>query len=493
MTDHKELAVLIPKKGIKIDFNLALADQLEEGQDLSEWGMFYLHKKRVFLNLADDILSFLNYLLNEDTEFAVNYLVCDHFLSSEINKDTPSEFIRKQLMCLFTDNVKTLISDFVEERYEGDLDEKSKTSNRNEELQFTDAHSKSLIKSSIAMKITAPLIVHSIFQTGQTSNEGLFVECFLELIDLFSEGVDIKNKIFKMAESRVRTTQYSDRAMWSYLENKSIDVTIITSTFFRKLIVDLIPKLKYETNAVSFLHAALKNQLNFTFYKKFPLSYRPINPLSALDDDDTSPFDKFSNVEHINESLVIINKLTINQVIDKLEKQFGEIEEDVLQEYAVNLSPHYIQENLTFMYISSKYMVGQYRELYSLNRLQYTKLVIYMNLEMRRNNLLNIAEFILAIPIASKKKRQSPTKVFVNGLLNSKPYQSLINRRFTFAQNLFVTSGMFVDTVGTMTKNTFSTYDNYYRDDKPKVDGDIEFRPENDTVARELITFINLL
>jgi len=184
-------------------------------QDISFLNMFYINKKMTDCNIMDAIISSNNSILeyDNDNEFMYNYLTVKYKIDKGVYDD--ESFIKNLYETIITKNFVKTVDEYVEKNYQFDLDSKQ-IEKYNEGLQFTDKHSKILLKISVAMKFIIPLILHYIHFNPSTQEDlgEYLLMAFDPLFDIFSPNVDIINKLYESVYSRVIVTRYSDRTFW---------------------------------------------------------------------------------------------------------------------------------------------------------------------------------------------------------------------------------------------------------------------------------------
>jgi hypothetical protein len=133
-------------------------------------------------------------------------------------------------------------------------------------------------------------------------------------------------------ESRVIKTKFSDKVIWSYLINEGVNIANFTSKQFRNILA-IFPKIILQTNnregdkiffsTIGFLHVIIEKQLNYQFFKKFNIAYRPIDVSLGS----SSVFEKENSRVATNELVKTIQSFAIKKEIDDLKK-------DILNTYS---------------------------------------------------------------------------------------------------------------------------------------------------------------
>jgi len=228
------------------------------------------------------------------------------------------------------------------------------------------------------------------------------------------EGFDLFNKFYKLTESRLRSTQYSDTVMWTFLENLSIDINTKIKEINRVAIIEIIPKFEYNRNIVSLLHAFINNQIRFLFTSNFPINFKPVYSKSSGDDEE---------LEDIH------GKVPVNR----------------------------IQTNLVFLF-AQKFSSANYESLYVCNKTEYMKLLILTERFFLFSNLPNLAKIIMSKPLPVKR-RVSLSKRFVRDLSTSKTFIRLVSSKYNNLSQKILESGLIPQLITNLSKSEFEYKD----------------------------------
>lgn len=485
-----EIIVTCQEKALHFNFT----DVFGGGQDLESLSNFSLSRKRNFCNIKELLAEVIQHVMSRSVTTGASFLKI-HYEMAQDEHDFQEDELTREILAIFTPEVKKIISDHVEEVYSADLDTTSKTTSaKNVELQFTDAHAKAIIKASMAMKLVIPLITNFMNFKSYRKVEELFLNCFLPILEMFGEdGMQLHNKLFKLVESRVRATQYSDTVIWSYLENIATDMTTLVNQLTRKIVLDIIPKLEHERNMISFLHTAVKNQIRYAFTQKFPISYKPITPNSE-ENEESNPFDRLEAQFQHDEGIGIITELNITNIIERYEEKVGVITQEELDYYNEHVSINNVQTNLLFLYFAR--VAGRYDRLNAANKLQYMKLLILMVKSLRRADFPLIAQYMIATPMGENpKRRQVPTKRFIVNFIESKDHRDLHEGHYSAISQRFADSKILLRLITSLARTVFKPIHPY----EATLEGvDPEELPETmdpqvEAIGAEILRFINMI
>lgn len=189
------------------------------------------------------------------------------------------------------------IIEVVEENYDIDIEatEKGTEAPKTSVLQFTNVYAKRIISCGVLARLTFPLLC-SYYSHHQLKQDGnLFMDAMHEIFNIFNfddEGnaLDLATKIQKFVQVQVDNTMYSDRVIWNYLKNQSVDNLTLARDICRDLFTNITPKLEHNRSIVAFFHVVIKHKIEYQFTAKFKVAYKPVKQLSG--DDEISPFIK---------------------------------------------------------------------------------------------------------------------------------------------------------------------------------------------------------
>lgn len=456
-------------------------------KDVAFLDKFHINKKRTYCNIMDIIIQSNNDILKYDknNEFLFNYLAVKFKIDKGVYTD--ETFIKELYKTVITKEFIQAVEHYVEKNYQFDLDSKQ-MAKFNEGLQFTDNHSKILLKISVGMKFVIPLILHYIYfnpSTQEDLGEYLLLS-FDPLFDIFSPNVDIINKLYESVYSRVIVTRYSDRTFWYYCEVMGYSIEQLTNNLVKKLIVDIIPKYEFEKNVISLNHVFINNNIEYTFRYNFPLNFKPLN-LTESENNGLTDFDKLAiNTARINEAEIIINKVNIKMTINYLLKKYDiKISKDEIKYYIKDFSLNRLQKNMMFLFFS-KYF-GSAISLYNCNVKQYVTLLIMMKKILEKNNFSYLQKILTGkIEVVNEKK--SLNKKNLLKIIESDKYRVIIENKFPNTIFNIMDSNIITKLVATILNNKFTSHDF----DETSKDGE-EIKVNSDVVSEEVLRFIEMV
>ena len=385
------------------------------------------------------------------------------------NEITPDEeaAIEKYAISLadqFTSNrqLVPLIRSWIDVQYSIDMDSQSaKSENKNEELQFLDSHAKSILCSTAMIRMVIPIIGTFAYYNSEKkiNQDAIFNIVFTRIIELFQVDALIINKLTKLVESRVKTSIYSNKVMWTYLENMGVTPESTITNIRRSLICEIIPKLEYDKSVISMFAAVIKRQLEFLFTENFKIQFKPI----AINHNDTKeePID-FIKIYSKDEGITTLMELdvqdSVNMVLHKINKNphndadFVPITISQLDEVFYG-SPYFpINEYQKFIVfnIMSSFSGIPYRAFYHMTRQLYARAIILSYHILIRNSMPTLAKLLISVPVVPKRKRLN--KQLLGNIHGCGIYNAIIDKNFSTVgerirnQSVIINKIMSVDT-----------------------------------------------
>lgn len=456
-------------------------------KDIAFLSKFHLNKKRTYCNVMDIIIQSNNELLeyDKDNEIIMNYLTVKY----RIDKGgyTDESFVPELYQVMMTPVFLKAVEDYVEKNYQFDLDSKQ-MAKFNEGLQFTDQHSKILLKISVGMKFIIPLVLHYAYYNPSVQEDlsEYLLLAFDPLFDYFSKDVDIINKLWESVFSRVIVTRYSDRTFWYYCEVMGFSIEQLTDNLVKKLIVDIIPKYEFDKNVISLNHVFINNNIEYSFRYNFPINFKPLN-LTESENNGLTDFDKLAiNTARINEAEIIINKVNIKMTIAHLTTKYGvKISKDEIRYYIKGFTLNKLQKNMLFLFFS-KYF-GSAVSLYNCNAKEYVTLLIIMKRILQKSNFIYLDK-ILTGKIENVNEKKALNKKSLLKIIESDKYRTLIEHKFPNTIFNIMDSNIITKIVATVINNKFTLHS--FEDQEH--DGE-EIKINSDIVSEEILRFVEMI
>ena len=434
------------------------------GEDIGFLNAFQLNKKRAYINIAEEICTNNNIILErlENKEDIIyNYLAIKYAIDVQ-QYDSIDEFI-KQMREYIVDETIDVIKEYVDENYQFNLDEVENDTDKKfkEGLQFKDIHNKILFRVSVAMKFCIPLILHWGQIYGEQDISQFLLKCFDTIFDAYSENgtIDILNKLYESVYSRVIVTRYSDRVFWYHFEIMGITIASLSDELCKKLICDIVPKYKFDSNPISLNHVAIQKNIGYAFRINYALKFKSMNLTEQTNDDDISDFDRLSvNTAKINESDQCINTVNIKQTIKTLPKKLGvTLDKEEIKYYLKNFKLNKLQRNLLFLFYAHYF--GSTNALYFCGLKEYVILLVIMKKYLEKNGFTYLNR-ILTSTVADDGERRTLNKKNLTKVVESEKYNNIVATNYSDSMFSVLDSNAILKFVSTLSTNDF--IDNEY-------------------------------
>lgn len=416
-------------------------------------------------------------------------------LDAEKTKLLYSRFEISILKFVKNSGIISFIDEFVEKNYIESPDDVI-TDSKFEDIQFLPQHCKIILKASFLDKIVLPFFI----KTFEYNSNYKFIiptitSIFTKFIKVYEAGkYDIILKLHNLIRIRVNSTLYSNKVIWSYLNNIAIDETIVANNIRQMLISDNIPKLDIDKKVISFLCTIINNQLEFQFTKKFNLSYRAI-PVNNSDIDTENIFDILDQSVNVNnEYNILLSKFDVNYTINILfDSLYPDISIDEFKYYHENIVKNSIQINFVFLLISHLTKIN-YSNLNFMNEISYIKCVLIAYKILIINNNLVIANIIMSEMHPIEKKRMLNSN-FINTILEKPSYLKIERKKYSFISQRLLDNNFIFNKLRFLIQHTFRPINDFNEYQEYGVIYDDERNLEYDKaiLAEAYLQFINLL
>jgi hypothetical protein len=180
-----------------------------ENDKIKIYDRFHI-KKGSYEKQLEVITKYINFFMkfyDPEREMASAYLKIKYAMDKEklFTEDNPDQLIDLIYELLFSSSIVDKINRMVEDNYLDDIEspEESKKYNGKEKrhlesLEFTNQHIKILLRISFGMKCISPILFHyvaiNVIKLDRDSD--LIYNFYRRLFDVFSDGVNMYNKLF---------------------------------------------------------------------------------------------------------------------------------------------------------------------------------------------------------------------------------------------------------------------------------------------------------
>ena len=462
---------------------------------MSGYNFFPMGRKRNFALMAERSAGALAALL-QDADFALGLASLRYFVSLPEGEPDAigEEDLPERLAELFDAGAVERIGGIVDTAYaeeEVDIDTDHAGRN-NEELQFTNVHAQIILRWSFACLAVAPVITTFMDERDIQSRNSmnLFMGCFCALLKRFepSDEIDILAKLRKLTESRVLQTRYSDKVMWHYLRNISVDVKIFEDRLLRKFVTEGIPKLEQGRNIIKFFHTFLKHQIKFQFTAKFPLSFKPVRP-DVLDTEGQSAMKHLEGelIRRDEAAAIIVDLACMRAYRDACREVGWTPPEDLVAHWSVMLNERGIsswQRGIVTKFFLPR--VGRVEGIRTRTLGDYARMFLVVREWLGANGFPALRDYLGARVVeGGDPKRLMARKKFLKEFMDSAQYRELLGGHFSTTSQSIIDSGVVIDMISAVHVGSFESIPDLDEGDDVHP---VEYRIE--TVAQEVLRFI---
>lgn len=424
------------------------------------------------------ICHYINYFLkfyDTDHELIYAYFKLNYIINKKSKKVDMRTFIHLIHQTIFTKSMIKKLDQMVEDNYRVDVE----TSEETYEQAFTNEHTKSLLRISVAMRLMMGPMFHYLFSNSLTKEPLVIYNFYLPLFDTLSNDSDIYNKIWITIAKKVGKTTRSK--MWDLYEALEEEPQARVELILKQVIItDNMFKYSFTKNPVHFNAVIIANQLRNFFKDEF--EYKPQEVSTIRDDNGLSGVDILEmNSNKIDESLIVLSHLNIDQAIERYAK---DVTEDEIEYYKNNLRIDKFQKEI-INYYYSKFM--GYNDLEFLDRTQRYTLMIALKKHLQKMDFIYLP-LLISSNFENKSERMINNQKFTQKVINSDIYQNMMKNKFSVISEDENRQKVIIKIISTFLNSTFHLVD---YDNQDLLGTKLE--PYQDMVSAEAIRYISMI
>jgi hypothetical protein len=416
------------------DFTFDFTQLFNIGEE-AKYCLFPINRKRVYNSIIGKIVEDLKYFFDLYDDLPESYLTVmmniqdGTFIEGHTEEGVPFGDVNLFIDFLFEQLISDeILQTAIREKVNAEYTISIETRTGEEELQFKDSYAKMVICISIMSRIVIPLICSYMDVMQIKKEQDITINVFNRIFGVFNideHGVelDLPQKITKFIKSSVNNTLYSDRVMWEYLKNISVDEHVMSLDLFRKIVRDTIPKLDINKSIVSFLHVVIKQQIMYQFTQNIKINFKPISQIRTdSNESNVSPFQRVEmRLVNSNEMQYTIDKENIKNFIDRRKMRFSP------EELAYNtrkVQPNQMQVRLMTHYLGAQDKIN----VQLCNREEYLYMLMIFRQWLLDQKYYTLAA-ILTAQIRPKGGRRNLHKgKLVTEIVQSKSYHNILSK-----------------------------------------------------------------
>lgn len=433
--------------------------------------------KRHFKNLSADVLETYNQLFTDEGKLtSAATLTILKILSAQTKIITIPQLSLQDFIAILDDIIDagdglllTIVHDFVEANYMLELNKITEQmiqnkKNVNEELFISDDAAKIYLEIAYLTRVIIPVMSqyliynkalypakiqnndNVIAKDADTEEELAFEEVtfaiFKHLFDKIAkdDAEKLRNKLYKMAYSRVIRTAVSADRFWKMAGNLGISIETETIEIYKKLLTNSMTKLKciennVPLNIISFFSTVINKQTDFLFQNKFKYHYQNIDysthkTMHPTDDEDLNEFEKIEiRNARKDEGALVLQDVVIEDTIKKLPELLNvTITDDEVRNAISVVSKNTIQERLVSL-IVTKYF-DDINAIKRLSAAQYAKVLLCCKKFLEEHKFVLLTQ-ILTAKVSKLRERVAITGTKIKMKFEaSKKYQVLFDKKY---------------------------------------------------------------
>lgn len=492
-----EQAVISPEIYKKHGKNLIVEFDKCFNTDKTDLNLFIINKSAYSKNL-DLYCRYSNCFFKQydhDKEFVTGLLVLK-YNTDNVNINYPlAQFISDIHEFCLTDSIIKKIFKMVDDYYAIDLSPTDDVKDIDlHALQFMNEHGKAMLALSIAYKLTIPIVCHYFTINSDKINEmqkargnaPMTIKEYLYLIftsyfPLFQGESELFNKFAMTVDTHLKTTQSSDKAMWSRNRNNKMTPNISMDKLIAAIVVDLLPKCIFAKNLIFLIQSAVPFQIKNYLQGKDSYEFCDISTVAKTDE--LSSLEKMeANSARISDLDVILSRLNTDKTIKIIEKDFNiTVTKDEMDFYRENLKDFAFSEIVLQFF--AKYF-GGYADLRSISKKNYIHLLIIFKKVMSKMGFIYLHQILTGNISPNIKKRKISSKQLAK--IEKSPKFQKIMKQYSMAMEEEKNSIMI--NIASLI-NTAVTCVDY---DQPDRLGE-DIKEDYDIIADEYMRFIKML
>ena len=223
----------------------------------------FLIKKGSYEKKLGLIAKYINYFMkfyDAENELALAYFKIKYAIDKEkmFDKDNPNQLIELIYEVMFTPSVIEKVNRLVEDNYLEDIEKSDgkydkKDKKHLESLEFTNQHIKILLRISFGMKMIAPILFHyvstNVIKIEKDSE--LIFNFYKGLFDIFSDGVNMYNKLFVYVKAKVLESKSHNSPIFEQRNILGNDEYSVIRLFLHKVLIsENLVKYKFNENII---------------------------------------------------------------------------------------------------------------------------------------------------------------------------------------------------------------------------------------------------
>lgn len=340
---------------------------------------------------------------------------------------TKEQFIGDIRKYIMSESIYAKVGKMNEDNYQLDLCYKNKL---NEALQYTNKHGKYFMEISVMMNMIIPLMMHFMYKKQILSGiEEFILTVYNFLFERYTDA-DMYSKLYETTNTTILNDYKHNTTLWNMSAIRGMDPTINSLDNVNTLIIQVMPKYKYNSNIIMYNLTSIRNMVNFTVTGiGYEYDFISLSSSKRDGEDNTSQFDKFeAHLIKSNEALFIQNEFNSKRIMQVIEQKFGPFDDKEIDFYILELTKNgktiinNFQRRLV-CYMFYKYF-GDTISIKCINSRDYIKLMLAAKKILTTSGML-ILPYVLSSRVMRLITRNSLNKKEMLKLENSEVFQAI--------------------------------------------------------------------
>lgn len=288
-----------------------------------------------FLNNIETPLRYINAFINDydpdDELMSIYFTLMFSIMYKEVELD-PLTFINNVYASFTSETLIEKIRRMVNYNTE---EEGSRMSDRtfNESIQMTFDHLRAIMGVSCLHKFAIPIVSHYykvrgelLAKAGMTDKE-LYYYTLASFLPVFDDvyGVNLENKMYYTATTRVTKTTNQDSAMWKRVSRIGVTPVSHANTLMRNVVVDISQKALFSKSAIVYINVCMDRGIRDMLggRDKYDFSEMPMESSDSVNEKMTK-WDRWQTDKSFHSQKDRIRAhVSVKDAIDRFGKKFG--------------------------------------------------------------------------------------------------------------------------------------------------------------------------
>ena len=326
---------------------------------------------------------YLNYFVNfydPERELLWYYYMIKYMI--DVNTEFYSENDIRNDICkyILSPTMLAKVARMNDDNYFMNLDDYNKA--HREELQYNDEHGKLMMKISLLMNISIPLLTHYVHRKTIVNINAFIISVF-EIFMHIDPNYDFEAKLYRTTQSTIGTSDNvkKDPILWQMNDIQGKTPETHANYTVSNIILQVMPKYTYCQNLACYNFRTIENTLRHQITDiRYGNNYVSLSS-SIRDEDNNSELDKYeSMLIKKNENLFIQNEINYQNTMKNICAMYGPFRQDHIEFYRRELSKGYtsvineFQKDLIFLLFFKFF--GEPESIKKVTEEDYIKLII---------------------------------------------------------------------------------------------------------------------